>query len=126
MVMLVRCEGEDEEEVDNDEESSERLIRGLTHQCSLALKVQGLSTGYCKDIHGQVRWLVCLVLYREKQVKASYEKENSKLKCVCCPQVEVCWRGQGYKQQNQRKLFQYKVHDKGASFFARGTSNAVL
>ncbi|XP_067094337.1 elongator complex protein 6 [Osmerus mordax] len=93
MVMLVRCEGEDEEEVDNDEESSERLMRGLTHQCSLTLKVQGLSTGYCKDIHGQ---------------------------------VEVCWRGQGYRQQNQRKLFQYKVHDKGASFFARGTSNAVL
>ena len=89
MVMLVRCEGEDEEEVDNDEESSERLMRGLTHQCSLTLNVQGLSTGYCKDIHGQVRWLICLVLYREKQVKASYEKENSLLKCVC---VALRWK----------------------------------
>lgn len=89
MVMLVRCEGEEEEE--NEEASSERLLRGLTHQCSLSLHVQGLPTGYCRDIHGQ---------------------------------VEVCWRAQGH--QNQRKLFQYKVHDKGASFFARGTSSAVL
>lgn len=91
MVMLVRCE--EEEEGDNDEESPERLMKGLTYQCSLTLQVQGLPTGYCKDIHGQ---------------------------------VEVCWRGQGYGLQNQKQLFQYKVHDKGASFFARGTSNAVL
>ncbi|XP_031642662.1 elongator complex protein 6-like [Oncorhynchus kisutch] len=41
-------------------------------------------------------------------------------------QVEVCWQGQCDRQQTQKKLFQYKVHDKGASFFARGTSSAVL
>ncbi|KAM3872978.1 elongator complex protein 6 [Diretmus argenteus] len=93
MVMLVRCEGEEEED-DGDEEGSERLLKGLTHQCSLTLQVQGLPTGYCRDIHGQ---------------------------------VEVCWRRrQGDGQQTQKKLFQYKVHDKGASFFARGTSSAVL
>ncbi|KPP65227.1 elongator complex protein 6-like [Scleropages formosus] len=91
MVMLVRVE-EDEEE----EQSSELLLKALSHQCSLALHVQGLSTGYCKDIHGQ---------------------------------VEVCWRGgaaptAGFQQQ--KKLFQYKVHDKGATFFARGTSSAIL
>ncbi|CAB1334337.1 unnamed protein product [Coregonus sp. 'balchen'] len=91
MVMLVRCEAEEEEESDDD--GSERLLRGLTHQCSLTLQVQGLPTGYCRDIHGQ---------------------------------VEVCWRGQCDRQQTQKKLFQYKVHDKGASFFARGTSSAVL
>ncbi|XP_071326625.1 elongator complex protein 6 [Trachinotus anak] len=93
MVMLVRCDGEEEVD-DGDDEGSERLLKGLTHQCSLTLHVQGLPTGYCRDIHGQ---------------------------------VEVCWRRrQGDGQNTQRKLFQYKVHDKGASFFARGTSSAVL
>nr|XP_020471181.1 elongator complex protein 6 isoform X1 [Monopterus albus] len=93
MVMLTRCDGEEEAD-DGDDEGSERLHRGLTHQCSLTLHVQGLPTGYCRDIHGQ---------------------------------VEVCWRRrQGDGQHTQKKLFQYKVHDKGASFFARGTSSAVL
>ncbi|XP_059195497.1 elongator complex protein 6 [Centropristis striata] len=94
VVMLVRCDGEEEEEDDGDDEGSERLLKGLTHQCSLTLHVQGLPTGYCRDIHGQ---------------------------------VEVCWRRrQGDGHHTQKKLFQYKVHDKGASFFAPGTSSAVL
>lgn len=93
MVMLVRCDGQEEGD-DGDDEGSELLLKGLTHQCSLTLHVQGLPTGYCRDIHGQ---------------------------------VEVCWRRrQGDGQHTQKKLFQYKVHDKGASFFARGTSSAVL
>ncbi|XP_029958577.1 elongator complex protein 6 [Salarias fasciatus] len=93
VVMLVRCGG-DEEEDEGDDEGSAWLLRGLTHQCSLALHVQGLPTGYCRDIHGQ---------------------------------VEVCWRRRRADgQHTQTKLFQYKVHDKGASFFARGTSSAVL
>ncbi|XP_056237279.1 elongator complex protein 6 [Seriola aureovittata] len=92
-VMLVRCDGEEVVD-DGDDEGSERLLKGLTHQCSLTLHVHGLPTGYCRDIHGQ---------------------------------VEVCWRRrQGDGQNTQKKLFQYKVHDKGASFFARGTSSAVL
>lgn len=53
MVMLVRCDGEEEED-DGDDEGSERLLKGLTHQCSLTLHVQGLPTGFCRDIHGQV------------------------------------------------------------------------
>ncbi|XP_069031037.1 elongator complex protein 6 [Embiotoca jacksoni] len=94
MVMLVRCDGGGEEEDDGEDEGPERLLKALTHQCSLTLQVRGLPTGYCRDIHGQ---------------------------------VEVCWRRrQGNGQQTQKKLFQYKVHDKGASFFARGTSSAVL
>ncbi|KAA8591912.1 hypothetical protein FQN60_017286 [Etheostoma spectabile] len=94
VVMLVRCDGEEEEEDDGDDEGSERLLKGLTHQCSLTLHVQGLPTGFCRDIHGQ---------------------------------VEVCWRRrQGDGQYTQKKLFQYKVHDKGVSFFAPGTSSAVL
>lgn len=51
--MLSRCDGEEEED-DGDDESSERLLKGLTHQCSLTLHVQGLPTGFCRDIHGQV------------------------------------------------------------------------
>ncbi|XP_038138374.1 elongator complex protein 6 [Cyprinodon tularosa] len=92
MVMLVRCNAEEEE--DEADEGSKALLRGLTHQCSLNLHVQGLPTGYCKDIHGQ---------------------------------MEVCWkRRQGDVPHLQTNLFQYKVHDKGASFFARGMSSAVL
>lgn len=88
VVALVRCE---DEEYDEEEESSNYLLKALRHQCSLSLQVEGLSTGYCRDIHGQ---------------------------------VEIRWRERG--KENQRKIFQYKVHDKGASFFAPGTSRAVL
>ncbi|XP_068180084.1 elongator complex protein 6 isoform X2 [Antennarius striatus] len=92
-VMLTRCDGEEEAD-EGDDEGPERLLKGLTHQCSLALHVQGLPTGFCRDIHGQ---------------------------------LEVCWRRRRRDEPHtHRKLFQYKVNDKGASFFARGTSSAVL
>lgn len=52
--MLARSDGRREEEEDGDDEGSERLLMGLTHQCSLTLQVQGLPTGFCRDIHGQV------------------------------------------------------------------------
>ncbi|XP_016357902.1 elongator complex protein 6-like isoform X2 [Sinocyclocheilus anshuiensis] len=90
VVILVRCE---EEDADDDEEGSNLLQRGLVHQCNLALHVEGLPTGYCRDIHGQ---------------------------------MEVWWRQGEETIYNQRKIFHFKVHDKGASFFARGTSSAVL
>ncbi|XP_073703403.1 elongator complex protein 6 [Garra rufa] len=90
MVILVRCE---EEDADDDEEGLNLLQRGLVHQCNLALHVEGLPTGYCRDIHGQ---------------------------------MEVWWRERGETVYNQRKIFHFKVQDKGASFFARGTSSAVL
>lgn len=92
VVMLLHCD-EDEEVDDGEDEGAGRLLKGLCHQCSLSLHVQGLPTGYCRDIHGQ---------------------------------MEVCWRRQADRQHTLKKLFQYKVHDKGASFFARGTSSAVL
>uniref|UniRef100_A0A668RPQ1 Elongator complex protein 6 n=1 Tax=Oreochromis aureus TaxID=47969 RepID=A0A668RPQ1_OREAU len=93
IVTLVRCHGEEAED-DGSDGGSEWLLKGLAHLCSLTLHVQGLPTGYCRDIHGQ---------------------------------VEVCWRRRrGDGQHTQKKLFQYKVHNKGASFFAPGTSSAVL
>uniref|UniRef100_H2RXC0 Elongator complex protein 6 n=1 Tax=Takifugu rubripes TaxID=31033 RepID=H2RXC0_TAKRU len=96
VVMLTRCDGEEQED-EGDDEGPENLLKGLTHQCSIALHVQGLPTGFCRDIHGQV-----------------------------CARV-LCWRQkQTDGQCTPSKLFQYKVHDKGASFFARGTSSAVL
>lgn len=58
--MLARCDGEEED--DGDDEGSERLLKGLTHQCSLTLHVQGLPTGYCRDIHGQVCVFIHTVL----------------------------------------------------------------
>ncbi|KAI7806874.1 elongator complex protein 6 [Triplophysa rosa] len=88
IVILVR-----REEEDVDDEGSNLLQKGVIHQCSLALHVEGLPTGYCRDIHGQ---------------------------------MEVWWRSREFAMYNQRKMFHYKVHDKGASFFARGTSSAVL
>ncbi|XP_028835663.1 elongator complex protein 6 isoform X2 [Denticeps clupeoides] len=91
MVTLIRCEEEEEEQ--GDEQGSDVLLKGLIHQCSLALQVQGLLTGYCKHIHGE---------------------------------VEVWWRGVANGMQMQKKVLQYKVHDKGAVFFARGTSSVVL
>lgn len=61
VVMLTRCDGEDDDE-DGDDEGPERLLKGLTHQCSLSLHVQGLPTGFCRDIHGQVWKFYCLKL----------------------------------------------------------------
>ncbi|KAI4891930.1 hypothetical protein NFI96_021901, partial [Prochilodus magdalenae] len=52
VVTLVRCDNEEWEE-DDDGEGSCYLLKALTHQCSLSLHVEGLSTGYCRDIHGQ-------------------------------------------------------------------------
>lgn len=52
--MLARSDGEDDNDDGGDVEGSERLLKGLTHQCSLSLHVEGLPTGFCRDIHGQV------------------------------------------------------------------------
>ncbi|KAG7318036.1 hypothetical protein KOW79_019071 [Hemibagrus wyckioides] len=51
VVTLVRC---DDEENEDEDESSSCLLQALSHQCILSLRVEGLQTGYCRDIHGQV------------------------------------------------------------------------
>lgn len=77
--------GEGSEDAD-----AERLLRSLCHQSSLVLQVDGLVTGFCKDVHGQ------LTIIRRTQDGA------------------------------QPVIYQYKIHDKTVSFFARGLSAAVL
>lgn len=62
MVILVRCEEEDAD--DDDEEGLNLLQRALVHQCNLALHVEGLPTGYCRDIHGQVHFFMLQFTYR--------------------------------------------------------------
>lgn len=52
--MLARSDGEDDNDDEGDVDGPERLLKGLTHQCSLSFHVEGLPTGFCRDIHGQV------------------------------------------------------------------------
>ncbi|KAM9308107.1 elongator complex protein 6 [Gastrophryne carolinensis] len=39
---------------DEEDEDSELLARSLCHQSGLILETEGLPTGYCKDVHGQL------------------------------------------------------------------------
>lgn len=53
---MVHCDG-----ADGDEE--EQLLRKhLLHVCHLSLHVEGLSTGYSKDVHGNVSKVVKLLV----------------------------------------------------------------
>lgn len=87
MVMLVRCDGEDEED-DGDDGGSERLLKGLTHQCSLTLHVQGLPTGYCKDIHGQVCAYKSNIV-RPNLVSFKAQKSKVHVPSVKCPKCHT-------------------------------------
>ncbi|CAJ0939403.1 unnamed protein product [Ranitomeya imitator] len=70
---------------DGSEDSDhERLLKSLWHQSGLFLQVEGLVTGFCKDVHGQ---------------------------------LTITWRTQ---ERHRTLIYQYKIHDKTVSFFARG------
>ena len=60
---MVHCEGE-VSEVEEESHSEEELLRRyLLHNCDLSLQVSGLSTGYSKDVHGEVcvcRLCICV------------------------------------------------------------------
>ncbi|XP_069585270.1 elongator complex protein 6 [Ranitomeya imitator] len=76
---------------DGSEDSDhERLLKSLWHQSGLFLQVEGLVTGFCKDVHGQ---------------------------------LTITWRIQ---ERHRTLIYQYKIHDKTVTFFARGLSGAVL
>ncbi|KAM9074630.1 elongator complex protein 6 isoform 2-T2 [Megaptera novaeangliae] len=40
---------------DAEDEENDILLNGLGHQSQLILRAEGLATGFCKDVHGQVR-----------------------------------------------------------------------
>ncbi|XP_021503580.1 elongator complex protein 6 isoform X1 [Meriones unguiculatus] len=39
---------------DADDEENDTLLNGLSHQSHLILRAEGLATGFCKDVHGQL------------------------------------------------------------------------
>ncbi|XP_042188036.1 elongator complex protein 6 [Callorhinchus milii] len=80
------------DDADSEDEENELLVKSLQHQSHLTLRAEGLVTGYCKDIHGQLKITLRSPL----------------------------------PGRNTTKVFQYKIQDKNVSFFARGTSPAVL
>ncbi|XP_073667200.1 elongator complex protein 6 isoform X2 [Tursiops truncatus] len=42
---------------DAEDEENDILLNGLGHQSHLILRAEGLATGFCKDVHGQLRIL---------------------------------------------------------------------
>lgn len=48
MVALVHDSG------DAEDEENDILLNGLSHQSHLILRAEGLATGFCRDVHGQV------------------------------------------------------------------------
>lgn len=40
---------------DTEDEENDILLNGLSHQSHLILRAEGLATGFCRDVHGQVR-----------------------------------------------------------------------
>nr|XP_044992412.1 elongator complex protein 6 [Jaculus jaculus] len=42
---------------DAEDEENDVLLNGLSHQSHLVLRAEGLTTGFCKDVHGQLRIL---------------------------------------------------------------------
>ncbi|KAK1332739.1 hypothetical protein QTO34_007422 [Cnephaeus nilssonii] len=51
IVALVHASG------DAEDEESDLLLNGLSHQSHLVLRAEGLATGFCRDVHGQLRVL---------------------------------------------------------------------
>ncbi|XP_003409734.1 elongator complex protein 6 [Loxodonta africana] len=40
--------------VDTEDEENDVLLNGLSHQSHLILRAEGLATGFCRDVHGQL------------------------------------------------------------------------
>ncbi|XP_070533113.1 elongator complex protein 6-like isoform X2 [Ptychodera flava] len=80
---------------DVEDEENDLIFKQLSYHSNLHLHAEGLSSGYCKDVHGQlsISW------NDPRQISAS---------------------------RAQHKILQYKIQDKNVTFFAPGTSSAVL
>ncbi|XP_031201213.1 elongator complex protein 6 [Mastomys coucha] len=79
-----------------EDEGNDILLNGLSHQSHLILRAEGLATGFCKDVHGQLS-----ILWRRPSSRPASQRARS-------------------------LTYQYKIQDKNVSFFAKGMSPAVL
>ncbi|XP_038052176.1 elongator complex protein 6-like [Patiria miniata] len=83
-------------DADVDDECNAALITQLRHRAHCLLQVQGLGSGYSKDVHGQLK-----IVKRDPS-------------------------GTSANRNQPDKTLQYKILDKSVTFFAVGTSSAVL
>ncbi|XP_030324535.1 elongator complex protein 6, partial [Calypte anna] len=81
--------------LESEDEEKELVVTSLCHHSDLILWVEGLLTGFCKDVHGQIK------IIRRVSLELTGE-------------------------QDQVKIYQYKIQDKNVTFFAPGLSAAVL
>ncbi|NWI90425.1 ELP6 protein, partial [Pitta sordida] len=60
---------------DSEDEDNELLVSSLCHHSHLILWAEGLATGFCKDVHGQIRIIKRLSLQRagEQDVTQTYQ-----------------------------------------------------
>ncbi|CAH6777639.1 elongator complex protein 6 [Phodopus roborovskii] len=54
---------------DAEDKENDILLNGLSHQSHLVLRAEGLATGFCKDVHGQLR-----ILWRRSQPTARRDR----------------------------------------------------
>ncbi|XP_074700841.1 elongator complex protein 6 isoform X1 [Strix aluco] len=60
---------------DSEDEENELVVNSLCHHSDLILWVEGLATGFCKDVHGQIKIIrrVSLELTAEKDLVQVYQ-----------------------------------------------------
>lgn len=91
-------------EAESGEVEEEELLRThLLHRCDVSLSVEGLKTGYSREVHGEI--------------EAEWRRTG-----------RGCGRGlvEGEEHIERKKHAQFKVMDRTVQLFARGTSRAVL
>lgn len=55
---------------DSEDEENDLLLSGLSHQSHLILRAEGLATGFCRDVHGQVRGGGCSLRWQGSGMQA--------------------------------------------------------
>lgn len=52
---------------DSEDEENELVVNSLCHHSDLILWAEGLATGFCKDVHGQIKIIKRLSLRQAEQ-----------------------------------------------------------
>lgn len=107
--LFFRLHGDIEDEDDLDEDET-HLVKLFAHRVDAHFRVRGLSTGYCRDVHGAID------LY-QRVSSGQTALEN-------CLQNVGDLGGQMTFVRNVKK--QFKISEKGVVVFAPGLSAAVL